>query len=279
VLFTAVHVTMVAWTGLRRNLNHMVLGTGGSSLAGLVVTIVILALVVLLNVGANLFTWRYPRHLQHAFERTTMRLMRATLGRLRPRAPYSTKDISPYFWANGKPPTSGTYRHLLDGDFRDYRLRVYGEVEDPMELSLADLRALGCHTQTTMHNCIQGWSGIAEWTGTPLTALLDRVRPTPQARWVVFHSYGPGVAGGLYYDAHPIEQLRHPHSILAWQMNGRPLPVRHGAPLRVRNESQLGYKQVKWVQALELVRDYRTVGAGHGGYNEDHKYYGLNAGI
>jgi sulfoxide reductase catalytic subunit YedY len=152
-------------------------------------------------------------------------------------------------------------------------------VAQPVELSLDQLRALGTASHVSQHNCIQGWSGVAEWTGVPVAALLDHVRPLPQARWAVFYSYGPGVAGGPYYDAHPLDQLRAPHCLLAWAMNGEPLPLTHGAPLRLRNENELGYKQVKWIERIEFISDYRTVGAGHGGYNEDHKFYGVSASI
>ena len=153
-------------------------------------------------------------------------------------------------------------------------MRVHGLVEHPVELSLQQLREMAHQDQITMHNCIQGWSAIGKWSGLPFATLIELVRPRPEAEWVMFYSYGEGGEGGQYYDSHTLGDLRHPQSLLAYEMNGEPLPVLHGAPLRLRVENQLGFKHVKWIKEIEFVRHFSERGGGEGGYNEDHEFYG-----
>ena len=141
-------------------------------------------------------------------------------------------------------------------------------------------------TQITKHNCIQGWSDVGEWGGVPLYHIIELCQPLPEARYVVFHamddkatSQRDAPAGGFFYGTLNLDLARHPQSILAYEMNGEPLPVPHGAPLRLRVESQLGFKMVKWVHAIEFVANYRSVGDGMGGWREDHQFYDTEAGI
>jgi methionine sulfoxide reductase catalytic subunit len=141
------------------------------------------------------------------------------------------------------------------------------------------LRALGKKEQITLHHCIQGWSGIAEWGGVPMADLVKLVRPLPEARAVVFYSFGEGGEGGEFYDNLSLGNALHPHTLLAYEMNYEPLNELHGAPLRLRVENQLGFKMVKWIRAIEFVGSIQTVGAGEGGYNEDHEYFGELANI
>ena len=115
-----------------------------------------------------------------------------------------------------------------------------------------------------------------------MRAVLDLVRPLPGARYAIFYSYGEGGEGGeggAYYDVHKLDELRRDTSILAYEMNYQPLTEVHGAPLRLRNEAQLGFKMVKWVREIEILSDYRTRFAGEGGYAEDHEYFGCKAEI
>ena len=100
---------------------------------------------------------------------------------------YTERDISPYFWHNGQYPDSDEYTALFDNHFADYRLRINGLVDHPVDLSLAQLRALPYHEQITQHFCIQGWSGVAKWGGVSMQTIIDLVRPQPEARWVVFY--------------------------------------------------------------------------------------------
>ena len=147
------------------------------------------------------------------------------------------------------------------------------------EFSLADLKAMAKQEQITTHFCIQGWSGVAEWGGVPMRDILDLVKPTPEARYAVFYSLADGADGGRYYDVHKIENMRHELTILAYEMNGAPVSVLHGAPLRLRCENELGFKMVKWIAAIEFVHDFADLGAGQGGYNEDHEFYGYRMPI
>jgi methionine sulfoxide reductase catalytic subunit len=134
----------------------------------------------------------------------------------------------------------------------------------------------------TQHYCIQGWSGVAKWGGVRMSDILEMVHPRPSARWVVFYSFAEGAGGtpeGRYYDCHKIEHMREPTCLLAYEMNGQPLNEAHGAPLRLRNEREIGFKQVKWIEAIEFVESFSNLGFGQGGYNEDHEFYGYRMPI
>jgi DMSO/TMAO reductase YedYZ molybdopterin-dependent catalytic subunit len=176
-------------------------------------------------------------------------------------------------------PNSAEFEALVAEEFAHYRLRVGGLVEAPREFSFADLKALPKQEQITTHFCIQGWSGVAKWGGVPMRDILDIVKPTPDARYAVFYSFSEGSEGGGYYDVHELHNMRHRLTILAYEMNGMPVSILHGAPLRLRCENELGFKMVKWIAAIELVRDFADLGAGQGGYNEDHEFYGYRMPI
>lgn len=279
LVFIAMHVTMVFTTGLLNNLNHMFAGRNDDSWVGFWVFAVAMVVVGIAWWAASPFTLRHPRVVQRVgstligpFERWFAHVD-AQPGE------YDESDISPYFWHNGRYPDSAEYRTLADSGFVDYRLEISGRVEHPVELSLEDLRALPPHEQITQHFCIQGWSGVAKWGGVSMTTILDLVEPHPDAEWVVFYSFGEGADGGIYYDAHPIEEMRGELAMLAFDMNGEPLPFGYGAPLRLRNEVQLGFKQVKWIKGIELVAGIDEVGGGYGGYNEDHEFFGYRQAI
>jgi DMSO/TMAO reductase YedYZ molybdopterin-dependent catalytic subunit len=134
-------------------------------------------------------------------------------------------------------------------------------------------------SQITEHSCIQGWTAIAQWAGVPMVKILSQCEPLPEAKYVVFHSFQYDHDGFGYYEVLDIELAKHPQTILAYEMNGKRLEVPHGAPLRLRVETQLGYKMVKWLRSIELVSDYRNMGRGQGGYREDVMFYGIGAGI
>jgi len=279
LVFIVVHVALVFTTGLLRNLNHIYAGRNDSGWVGFWVFAGSMVVVIVGWVAATPYTLRHPRVVQRvgfALIGPAQRLFEhldATPGE------YAEKDISPYFWHNGQYPDSPEYKALCEGSFADYRLRINGLVDNPLELDLLELRALPHHEQITQHFCIQGWSGIARWGGVSMQTLMDLVHPQPEARWVVFYSLGDGPDKGIYYDAHPIEQMSYHLTMLAYDMNGEPLSFGHGAPLRLRNETQLGFKQVKWIKGVEFVAHYSEVGGGYGGYNQDHEFFGYRQSL
>ncbi len=279
LFFITVHVALVFTTGLLHNLNHVYASRIDSSWAGFWVFAASMVVVVVGWVAATPFTFRHPRVVQRvgfALVGPAQRLFEhldAAPGQ------YAEADISPYFWHNGAYPTSEQYLALQAGAFVDYRLRINGLVDNPVELDLSQLRALPHHEQITQHFCIQGWSGVAKWGGVSMQTIMTLVRPRPEAKWVVFYSLGDGPDGGIYYDAHPIEQMNYQLTMLAYDMNGQPLSFGHGAPLRLRNEIQLGFKQVKWIKGIEFVAHYSEIGGGYGGYNEDHEFFGYRQSI
>ena len=275
VAFLVMHVTMVVATGLVRNMNYIVLGSNDGNLNGLLLGLTGIGLVVAVCFLAHWASWKHARALQYLV-RYIHAVMRLLLFRhLVPRAQFSKKDISPFLWPNGKPPATEEWESLAAGDFNEFRLKVYGLVENPVELSLDEMKALGKEEQITMHHCIQGWSGIAQWGGLPLAKLIELVRPRPEAKVVVFHSFGEGLYGGEYYDTQPMEIALQLQSLLAYEMNYQPLGRLYGSPLRLRVENQLGYKMVKWIKAIEFVASEKYVGKGHGGKNEDDEYFDL----
>ena len=174
---------------------------------------------------------------------------------------------------------SEEFNALVRNGFANYSLRIDGLVENPQVFSFAELKAMPKQEQITEHFCIQGWSGVAKWGGIPMRHILEIVKPMPDARYAVFYSFSEGRAGGRYYDAHKIENMRHHLTILAYEMNGAPVSVLHGAPLRLRCENELGFKMVKWIEAIEFVNDFAHLGAGQGGYSEDHEFYGYRMPI
>jgi len=190
---------------------------------------------------------------------------------------FSHAEISSDFRPNGSiDPTDPEYLALKAKGFSDYRLVVDGLVDRPLSLSLADLRALPSRTQITRHDCVEGWSSIAKWSGARLGPLLDQAGLKKTARYIVFHC-GDTLeqtldGSGQYYESIDLIDAFHPQTILAYAMNDQPLPVPHGAPLRLRVERQLGYKQAKYIMRIEAVDDLKHLGRGNGGFWEDRGY-------
>ena len=281
VVFIAAHTLMVFTTGLVGNLNHIVLGTDTKSYWPLVIYIAVMVVITCLWLVASPITLRYPGVVQ-VVGRWMVGWAMALMERFHPNATYSEKDISPYLWPNGTLPSSDHYRRLQADNWKDYTLRIEGLVENPVNLTYAELLALHKYENITQHYCIQGWSGVAKWGGVHMSEILDIVRPLPSARWVVFYSFADGAGGpreGRYYDCHKIGHMGEPTCLLAYEMNGQPLNESHGAPLRLRNEREIGFKQVKWVEAIEFVESFTHLGFGQGGYNQDHEFYGYRMPI
>ena len=192
---------------------------------------------------------------------------------------YRPDQMSPVFRTNGTTmPDTDSYKAHLAAKFRDWRLVVGGLVAQPLSLSLDQLRAMPARTQITRHDCVEGWSAIGQWTGVPLRLLLDQARLLPAARYVVLRC-ADNYDGTPYYESLDLDGAIHPQTILAWGMNGQDLSVGHGAPLRLRVERQLGYKQAKYVMAVEAVTSLLDIGSGKGGYWEDSAGYQWFGGI
>ena len=278
LLFILAHVTLVFITGARANLNMMFAGVHDASWRGALIFGLAMLLVVWCWWLASPFTLRHARLVQKIGSFMGRPFGAATQS-WDPTSQLTEKDISPHFWPNGTMPQSAQYESLLANNFADYRLRVDGLVEHPAEFSLADLKAMPRQEQITTHFCIQGWSGVAKWGGVPMRHIMDLVKPAAQARYAVFYSLADGGSGGRYYDVQSTSNMQHALTILAYEMNGEPVSVLHGAPLRLRCENELGFKMVKWIAAIEFVADYADLGAGQGGYNEDHEFYGYRTPI
>ncbi|MCV7175988.1 molybdopterin-dependent oxidoreductase [Mycolicibacterium sphagni] len=278
LIFIAMHTLMIFITGFVGNVNHITLGTNTNSWWGVALYVAWMAVVVGFWWVASPLTTKHPRLIQRAGQ-ATVGWLKGLLERTNPSADYSEDDISPYFWTNGEKPESEEFRRLKETDWADYRLRVDGLVDNPLELSYPQLLALPHQDQITQHFCIQGWSGIAKWCGVPMSVICEMARPQAEAKWVVFYSFADGPEGGRYYDCHPLANMFHHQTILAYEMNGEPLNVSHGAPLRLRDEVELGFKQVKWIESIEFVASFDHLGAGQGGYNEDQEFYGYRMPI
>ena len=290
VLFTAAHTVLVLIVYFPDNIRNIVFGTEqGSVWVATAIGVAAVLLVVVVWAWASWQTLHNPRGMQHALGALVDPLRLALLHRLKSRQAYQPSAISPYFWVNGRPPDTSEYQDLVQSGFATWKLSVGGLVEHAVEFSLDDLRALPKHTQITKHNCIQGWSGVAEWGGVCVTEILKVCEPSPQAKYLVFTSFQlgkqavkPELTSAFqrpFYEVIDMELARHRQTILAYEMNGEQLPINHGAPVRLRVETQLGYKMVKYLRSIELVEDYRQVGSGQGGFREDEQYYGTSAEI
>ncbi|RAI33957.1 molybdopterin-dependent oxidoreductase, partial [Rhodoplanes roseus] len=155
--------------------------------------------------------------------------------------------------------------------FADWRLSVTGLVERPQSLSLDELRTMPARTQITRHDCVEGWSCIAKWTGVPLAAVLDEAGVKAGGSYVIFRC-ADTLGREKYYESIDMIDARHPQTILAYGLNDETLPISNGAPLRVRVERQLGYKMAKYVMGIEVVGSFAPIRGGKGGYWEDRGY-------
>jgi DMSO/TMAO reductase YedYZ molybdopterin-dependent catalytic subunit len=216
------------------------------------------------------------RQLFAGHEGLTRTAQRALIGdRLAPE--FTEADIRQGQRPNGSTdPVDATYRQMAQSGFRDYRLSVTGLVDTPQSLSLAELTALPSRTQITRHDCVEGWSCIAKWQGVPLGTVLTQAKPKLTARYAVFHCFDAierGLSGEVfYYESINLIDAYHAQTILAYAMNGAPLPVANGAPLRLRVERQLGYKMAKYVHTIELTDSIAGLGFGKGSYWADRGY-------
>lgn len=210
-------------------------------------------------------------------ETLTMGAQRMLLGHRPLAREFSAADISPTFRVNGtQAPDSEEYAALRESGFADWKLKIGGLVNRPLELSLADLKRLPSRTQITRHDCVEGWSAIGKWTGVPLGLVLRTAELKSNARFAVFHCADELEktldGSGRYYESIDLIDAFHPQTILAYAMNDADLTVGHGAPLRLRVERQLGYKHAKYVMRIEIVDSFGGLWGGKGGFWEDRGY-------
>ena len=217
------------------------------------------------------------RKVLYTGEDMTMLVQRALLSPSSMAKEFPASALSADFKANGSTdPDDATYKALAANGFADWRLEVGGLVERPASYSLADLRAMPARNQITRHDCVEGWSCIGKWTGVQLATVLSAAGLQPKARYIHFtcaDELEKTLDGsGRYYETIDLEDAFHPQTILAYDMNDQPLPIAHGAPLRVRVELQLGYKMAKYVMRIDAVEDFASLGRGNGGFWEDRGY-------
>ena len=130
-----------------------------------------------------------------------------------------------------------------------WRLKIGGMVRQPQELSYDQLRALPQASQISVFHCVTGWTvnGV-HWRGVRFKDLLAGAGPLAGAHALEFVS-----AEKPYVDYLTLDQAMLPDVLLAWEMDGKPLPQEHGAPVRVVIPDMYGYKNVKWVEEINLV--------------------------
>lgn len=172
---------------------------------------------------------------------------------------FSVSQVSANPFANEVAPLGDEFQRLQRGAFADWRLTVDGMVTRPASFSVAELKSFPRRSHITMIQCEEGWSYIAEWTGVPLSHVLELVGALPQVRHVVYRSFQPD-----WWESIDMADALHPQTLLAHGMNGRDLPVGFGGPLRMRISRQLGYKSLKYVTQLTLTDNIKQFGKGLG---------------
>jgi DMSO/TMAO reductase YedYZ molybdopterin-dependent catalytic subunit len=180
---------------------------------------------------------------------------------------FSRDQISKDPFANEVDPLGNEFQRLQAGGFADWRLVVDGMVARPASFSVAEIKSFPARSQITMIGCEEGWTYVAEWTGVPLSYILERVGTLPEVRYVVYKSIQDD-----WWESIDMADAMHPQTVVAHGMNGGELPVPFGGPLRLRVPRQLGYKSVKYINRVTLTDDLKTFGKGLGGANPDAGY-------
>jgi DMSO/TMAO reductase YedYZ molybdopterin-dependent catalytic subunit len=180
---------------------------------------------------------------------------------------FAPGEISATPLANEMPPPTEAFKKLEAGGFADWRLTVDGMVDRPGMFSLDQLKSYPSRSQITQLACEEGWSYVAQWTGVPLSHVLEVAGIQPRAKYVVYFSIDPD-----WWDSIDMGDALHPQTYLAYGMNGGDLPVGNGGPLRMRVPRQLGYKNVKFITRLSVTDDLKTFGKGLGSASPEGGY-------
>lgn len=279
-LFILVHVTVAIGFHFYDSVKRITLGSTDVDF-GLALSIFLMAIILItaFNIWASYFTLNDQVKLRSLLTKFYTPVVRFLFGWMKSEQHYSKKDISPFFRVNGYPPETEEYAKLKANDFKDWELKVYGLVEKPLKLSLKDLKDLKKQRQITKHNCIQGWTAIAEWGGLPMKDVLELCKPKKSAKYVIFHCYDVDKDGAAYYSGLRLSDMHDKQTILAYEMNGKKLPIEHGAPIRLRCEKKYGYKMAKYIKSIEFVDSFDHIGQGRGGYREDTVFFDWEAAI
>lgn len=279
-LFILVHVTMAIGFHFYDSVKRITLGSTSADF-GLALSIFIMALILLVafNIWASYFTLGDQVRLRRILTKFYTPVVRLFFGKMQSNQQYTKKDISPFFRVNGYPPTTDEYAKLKANDFKDWKLKVYGLVENPLEMSLENIKDLRKQDQITKHNCIQGWTAVAEWGGLPMRDVIELCKPKSSAKYVLFHCYDEDDKGVAYYSGLRLSDMYDKQTILAYEMNGETLPIEYGAPLRLRCEKKYGYKMAKYIKSIEFVDRFEHIGQGRGGYREDTVFFDWEAAI
>jgi len=279
-VFIIIHVALVALVYFYRNVRLITFGNTHVSFgAALTVFVAALLFVLVFNVVATYFTLRHRVGVRRVLVSIINPVVHTIFGRLVPHQTYKKEDVSEFFRINGYPPETKEFYEQRDNGYKDYKLKVGGLVEHPRSFSLDELKALPKQEQITKHICIQGWSAIGEWGGVHMKEIIARVKPSHKAKYIVFHAYDVDAEGYHFYEALRLSDMNDPLSILAYEMNWKPLSLEHGAPLRLRCERKLGYKMVKYIKSIEFVEDFKHIERGRGGYREDNVLFDWEASI
>jgi len=180
---------------------------------------------------------------------------------------FSRNQISKNPFANEVDPLGDEFNRMQAAGFADWKLTVDGMAARQTTFSLAEIRSFPTRSNITMIGCEEGWTYIAEWTGVPLSHILDRVGARPQVRYVVYRSIQPA-----WWESIDMADALHPQTLVTHRMNGSELPVAFGGPLRLRVPRQLGYKSVKYITRLTLTDSMKSFGKGTGGSASDGGY-------
>jgi DMSO/TMAO reductase YedYZ molybdopterin-dependent catalytic subunit len=208
----------------------------------------------------------------HGVLETAQALNHAVIGTRGSARLYSYADINKDFRVNGLDTPSDTrYADAARDNFGAYRLPVVGLVDHPHTFTLAELRAMPQLAQVTRQDCVEGWSAIGKWQGVQLATVIAMARPQHGARFVIFSCFDKDESGTEYYESLDLHEAAHPQTLLALDLNDKPIDPDHGAPVRLRIPTQLGYKSAKWVRKIELAAAFPTPQS-KGGYWEDQGY-------
>lgn len=279
-VFILIHVLMVALVYFYRNVRLITFGTTDVELApALTVFVAGLLLFLVFQIFITYFSINHRVLTRKILISIFEPVVHLFFGRLAPRKTYKKEDISDFFRINGYPPETKEFDKLRDGKYKDYKLQVGGLVDNKLSLSLTDLKKMPYKDQITKHICIQGWSAIGQWGGVQMSEIMKLAKPKKTAKYVVFHAYDVDDNDYHFYEALRVSDMFDDQTILAYEMNWKPLPLEHGAPLRLRCERKLGYKMVKYIKSIEFVDDFKSIERGKGGYREDNVMFDWEAAI